>query len=146
MLCQGQTLPIAENDVLFQLIGTMYGGDGQSTFNLPNLSSRLPVHQGPQYVVGQVGGAEQVTLTAAQIPSHGHPLVAAHVTGSQVTPSGNLPANSFNVTPYINDAPTGTMNASAISTVGGSQPHDNMQPFLCINFIIALFGIFPSQT
>ena len=145
-LCQGQTLPIAENDALFALIGTTYGGDGQTTFNLPNLSSRLPVHQGAGYTLGQSGGAEQVTLTSQQIPSHGHPMLAANVTGSQITPSGNLPANSFNVTPYINDAPTGTMNANAISSIGGSQPHDNMQPFLCINFIIALSGIFPSQT
>ena len=145
-LCQGQTLPIADNEALFALIGTTYGGDGQTTFNLPNLSSRLPVHQGPGYALGQVGGVEQVTLTTQQVPSHGHPFVAAHVTGSQITPSGNLPSNSFNVTPYINDSPTGAMNANAISSIGGSQPHDNMQPFLCINFIIALSGVFPSQS
>jgi microcystin-dependent protein len=144
-LCQGQSLPIAGNDALFALIGTTYGGDGQTTFNLPNLSSRLPVHQSSGYPLGQAGGAEQVTLSTQQIPMHGHPMFAAHVTGSQVTPSGNLPANSFNVTPYINDSPAANMNAKAISSVGGSQAHDNMQPFLCINFIIALTGIFPSQ-
>jgi microcystin-dependent protein len=150
-LCQGQTLAISENDVLFNLIGTTYGGDGQNTFNLPDLRGRLPVHQGvsPQgstFMIGQAGGAEQVTLTTAQIPSHGHPLQAAHVTGDQITPSGNLPANSFNVTPYINDVPSGSMNAGAITSIGGSQPHDNMQPFLCINFIISLFGVFPSPS
>ena len=145
-LCQGQTLAIAENDVLFSLIGTTYGGDGQTTFNLPNLSSRLPIHQGNSYVAGQSGGVEQVTLAAQQLPAHSHPLQAAHVTGDQVTPSGNLPANSFNVTPYINDSPTGSMNANAISSIGGSQPHDNVQPYLCINFIISLFGVYPSQS
>jgi microcystin-dependent protein len=150
-LCQGQTLAISENDTLFNLIGTTYGGDGQTTFNLPDLSSRLPVHmgtspQGGTFLLGQSGGAEQVTLSTQQIPSHSHPLQAAHVTGDQITPSGNLPANSFNVTPYINDVPSASMNAGAITSVGGSQPHDNMQPFLCINFIISLFGVFPSPS
>jgi len=151
MFCQGQTLPIAENEALFQLIGTTYGGDGQNTFSLPNLSSRMPVHmgtppQGGSYVIGQVGGAEQVTLTVPQMPAHAHPLIAAAVTGDQINPGGNLPANSSNVTIYINDQANGNMSPTAISSVGGSQPHENMPPYLCINFIISLFGVFPSQS
>ena len=146
MFCEGQLLPISENETLFQLIGTTYGGDGQSTFALPDLRGRVPMHFGNSFTLAETGGAEEVTLTVQQIPSHSHPLLAAAATGDQVSPAGNLPANSFNVTPYINDVPTGPMNAGAISSVGGSQPHNNFQPYLCVDFIISLFGIFPSQT
>jgi microcystin-dependent protein len=151
MLCEGQALPISEYDTLFALIGTTYGGDGQSTFNLPDLRGRLPLHmgtssQGTSYAIGEAGGVERVTLTVQQIPAHNHQLMAAAVTGNQVSPAGSVPASSYNVTPYINDQPAGSMHASAISPVGGNQPHENMQPYLCINFIISLFGIFPSQT
>ena len=150
MFCSGQLLPISEYETLFNLIGTTYGGDGQSTFQLPDLQGRLPIHQGTfsgtTYQLAQTGGVESVTLTVSQIPSHTHPLLAAQVTGTQVSPAGNVLANSFNVTPYINDVPTGSMAANAISTDGGSQPHTNFQPYLCVNFIISLFGIFPSQT
>lgn len=144
--CSGQLLPISENETLFQLIGTTYGGDGQSTFGLPDLRGRIPVHMGSGYVLATSGGVEQVTLTATQISAHGHALLAAAVTGDQVGAAGNLPANSFNVTPYVNEAPNGNMSGSAISSVGGSQPHENFQPYLCVNFIISLFGIFPSPT
>lgn len=144
--CEGQLLPISENETLFQLIGTTYGGDGQSTFALPDLRGRLPIHQGNSFILAETGGAEEITLTVNQIPAHSHPLLAAGVTGDQVSPANNLPANSFNVTAYINEAPNGNMSATAIGSVGGSQPHTNFQPYLCVNFIISLFGIFPSPT
>lgn len=146
MFCEGQLLPISENEVLFQLIGTTYGGDGESTFALPDLRGRLPLHMGNGFILGEAGGTEEITLTVQQIPAHSHPLLAAGVAGDQISPSGSLPANSFNVTPYINDAPNGNMSASAIAPIGGSQPHTNFQPYLCVDFIISLFGIFPSPT
>jgi len=146
MFCDGQLLPISENETLFNLIGTTYGGDGQSTFALPDLRGRLPLHMGNGFVLAETGGAEEVTLTVQQIPAHAHPLLAAGVAGDQISPAGNLPANSFNVTPYINEAPNGNMSPSAITSLGGSQPHTNFQPYLCVDFIISLFGIFPSQS
>jgi microcystin-dependent protein len=147
MMCEGQLLPISENETLFQLIGTTYGGDGESTFALPDLRGRLPLHQGNGFVLAQQGGAEEVTLTVNQIPAHTHALMAVGgAKGGQISPAGNLPAQSFNVTPYINDAPTGNFNPNAVGSSGGSQPHTNFQPYLCINFIISLFGIFPSPT
>ena len=144
MFCDGQLLPISENETLFQLIGTTYGGDGQSTFALPDLRGRIPIHQGGGFILAETGGAEEITLTVNQVPAHSHALLAADVAGTQITPAGNLPARSFNVTPYINDATTGNFNAAMVAPVGGSQPHDNRQPFLCIDFIISLFGIFPT--
>lgn len=146
MFCEGQLLPISENETLFQLIGTTYGGDGQTTFGLPDMRGRLPIHQGSGFVLAETGGAEQVTLTVNQIPAHSHPMSAAAVGGNATSPAGNLPASSFGVTPYINDVPGGNFNAAAITPVGGSQPHTNFQPYLCVEFIISLFGIFPSQT
>nr|WP_246319191.1 tail fiber protein [Nocardioides kongjuensis] len=151
--CNGALLPISENDVLFQLIGTTYGGDGQETFALPNLQSRIPIHMGTNpttgttYQIGEADGVETVTLSTQQIPSHTHALTAVGgQPGNQVSPVGNLPAMSLNVVPFINDVPTAGFAAGAIDPVGGSQPHENMQPFLCVSFIISLFGIFPSQT
>lgn len=144
MFCEGQLLPISENETLFQLIGTTYGGDGQSTFALPDLRGRVPLHMGNGLTLAETGGAEEVTLTVQQIPAHSHSLLAAGVTGNQTSPSGALPANSLNVTPYINEAPNGNMSTNAITTIGGSQPHTNFQPYLCVSFIISLFGIFPS--
>jgi microcystin-dependent protein len=152
MFCEGATLPISENDVLFQLIGTTYGGDGEETFNLPNLASRVPLHMGTgpdgtTYQIGEMAGTEQETLTVQQIPSHTHPLTAAATPGTQATPVGNVLAQAGgSVQLYYEGDPTGNMNAQAITPVGGSQPHENTQPFLCINFIISLFGVFPSQT
>ena len=151
MFCEGQLLPISENETLFNLIGTTYGGDGQSTFALPDLQGRLPIHMGTgsfgtTYQIGEGGGVEQVTLTPNQIPTHSHPFLASGDTGNQVNAPGNLPSNSQGAIPYIEDAPTLDMNAQIVAPVGGSQPHTNFQPYLCINFIISLFGIFPSQT
>ena len=146
MFCEGQLLPISEQETLFQLIGTTYGGDGESTFALPDLRGRIPIHQGNGFILAETGGAEEITLTVQQIPAHSHPLLAAAVTGDQITPGGNVPASSFNVTPYINDVPNGNFNPGVVGSVGGSQPHTNFQPYLCINFIISLFGIFPSPT
>jgi microcystin-dependent protein len=144
--CEGQLLPISEYETLFQLIGTTYGGDGQSTFAVPDLRGRLPLHQGNGFVLAETGGAEEITLTVSQTPAHSHAFLASNAVGNQVSPAGNVPASSFNVTPYINDVPNGNMSASAVSSVGGSQPHTNFQPYLCVDFIISLFGIFPSQT
>jgi microcystin-dependent protein len=146
MFCEGQLLPISENETLFQLIGTTYGGDGQETFALPDLRGRLPLHQGNGLILAETGGAEEITLTVQQIPAHNHPFLASGVTGDQVSPGANLPANSFNVTPYINEAPNGDANPASIAAVGGSQPHTNFQPYLCVNFVVSLFGIFPSPT
>lgn len=146
MLCQGQLLPISEYEVLFQLIGTTYGGDGQNTFALPNLASRVPIHAGSGFILGQSGGSETVTLTSTQIPSHNHAPLAFSGTGGQNSPANGLWASSSPSTQYSSTAPTLAMAANALGNSGGSQPHDNMVPFLAINFIIALFGVFPSQT
>jgi microcystin-dependent protein len=146
MFCEGQLLAISEEETLFNLIGTTYGGDGQTTFGLPDLRGRIPKHPGNGVVLADRAGAETVTLSTNQLPAHTHPLVAiGDQAGNQVTPSGNLLGQSFNVTPFINDAPTTSLNAGAIGQAGGSQPHANFQPYLCIDFIISLFGIFPSQ-
>jgi microcystin-dependent protein len=146
LFCDGQQLPISENEALFQLIGTTYGGDGQESFNLPNLQSRVPIHQGNGFILAETGGVEEVTLSVQQMPAHNHAFLGAAVPGDAVNAGNNLPANSSNVTPYINQAPDGNMNLNAITPVGGSQPHTNLQPYLCITFIISLFGIFPSPT
>jgi microcystin-dependent protein len=146
MFCAGQLLPISENETLFQLIGTTYGGDGESTFALPDLRGRLPIHQGNGFVLAETGGAEEVTLTVNQIPQHLHPVLVSTTQGNQVSPAGSVLAQSLNVTPYINEATTTAMSASALTATGGSQPHTNFQPYLCVNFIISLFGIFPSPT
>jgi microcystin-dependent protein len=148
--CNGQPMPISENDVLFNLIGTTYGGDGQETFNLPDLRGRLPLHQGTlqgnTFTIGESGGTESVTLTTQQIPIHNHAALAAAVTGDQTSAQGALPANSVTITPYLNTAPDAAFNANAVGPAGGSQPHTNVQPILCVDFIISLFGIFPTQT
>ena len=151
MFCEGQTLPISENDALFTLIGTTYGGDGQETFNLPNLASRVPIHMGTgpdgtTYQIGEMAGTEQETLTVQQIPNHTHPATASTGIGTANTPAGNVTSQSVSVKVYIADPPSGAMNAQAVTPTGGSQPHENTQPFLCINFIISLFGDFPTQT
>ncbi len=153
MFCQGQTLPIAENEVLFQLIGTTYGGDGEETFNLPNLAGRAALHvgtgpDGTTYQLGEMAGVEQVTLTTQQIPSHTHPVMASVDQATSSNPGQNVLAvtgSGDNV--YTADpSPAVALNPAAVGPVGGSQPHENTQPFLCINFIISLFGVFPTQT
>lgn len=146
MFCQGQLLPISENETLFQLIGTTYGGDGQSTFALPDLRGRLPVHQGSGFVLAQAGGAETVTLTVSQIPTHAHPLLASTDIATQSAPAGAVAAQSSAADLYIADTPNVSLAPAALAPTGGSQPHANLQPYLCISFIISLFGIFPSPT
>lgn len=146
MFCDGQLIPISENETLFQLIGTTYGGDGQSTFALPDLRGRLPIHQGNGFVLAESGGVEEVTLTTQQIPSHSHPFLAKNNPADSASPQGNMLGVSSNTNVFFNDTPNVTMNATMLSPVGGSQPHSNMQPYLCVDFIISLFGIFPSPT
>jgi microcystin-dependent protein len=146
MFCEGQLLPISENETLFNLIGTTYGGDGQSTFALPDLRGRLPLHQGNGFTLAQTGGAETITLTVAQIPAHTHAYLTTGNAGTQIDPGGNVLSASPTIDFYIVDTPTSPMSPTAIGPVGGSQPHNNFQPYLCIDFIISLFGIFPSQT
>jgi len=146
MLCEGQLLPISENETLFNMIGTTYGGDGQSTFALPDLRGRVPVHQGNGATLAESGGMETITLTVNQIPAHTHPLQASTNVSQDTSPAGKTVGQSGSALLYIQDTTDSNLNAGAITSVGGSQPHSNFQPYLCINFIISLFGIFPSQT
>ena len=145
--CNGAIIPISENDTLFNLIGTTYGGDGQQTFALPDLQGRVPVHQGPGFVIGQKAGVETVTLTTNQIPIHSHPPIGSAATpGTTTLVQNQLPAGNSSTKPYVNQsAVTTAMNAAMIGQAGGNQPHENMQPFLVMNWIISLFGVFPSQ-
>ena len=146
MFCDGQSLAIAQYDVLFALIGTTYGGDGQQTFNLPDLRGRAPVHQGPGFVIGQVGGEEQVTLLAQQLPPHTHLEHANVNAGNSASPAGAVPAESKAGLPQYALAGTSPMHSQAVTVSGGGQPHNNMMPFLAVSYIISLYGIFPSQT
>jgi microcystin-dependent protein len=145
--CDGQLIAISQNDALFTLIGTTYGGDGQETFALPNLQSRIPLHQGNGHIIGEMGGVESVTLTVNQIPSHTHTPVCSGNPGDQQSPQNHIWANAATgINLYTSIQPFGaTFNTNAIGATGGSQPHENMSPFLVISFIISLFGIFPSQ-
>jgi microcystin-dependent protein len=142
MFTEGQLLPISEYETLFNLIGTTYGGDGQSTFALPDLRGRLPMHMGNGFTLAQTGGAETVTLTVPTIPSHSHPYLGTTNTGSSNTPNNNViggqtvEGNAM----FAPAAGTIAMNTNAIGSTGGSQP------YLCISFIISLFGVFPSPT
>ncbi len=150
-LCDGSLLPISQYDVLFSLIGTTYGGDGQTTFALPDLRSRVPLHQGQgsglsNYVLGQSGGAEAVTLTVGQLPQHSHPAMANSGGGTGSSPSGAVWAGSPTNIYTAGAAANAAMAATSISASGGSQPHDNMLPFVTLNFCIAFEGIYPSQS
>jgi microcystin-dependent protein len=160
--CDGRLLPIAENETLFQVIGTTFGGDGQETFQLPDLRGRAPIHWGAgpglsSYALAETGGVESVTLATQQIPSHTHVLGASEVAprcastpGTSRSPVGHVfAAESAGVTAlYSNAAPdadmTGMTGSAGVASAGASQPHDNMPPFLCISFIISLFGIYPA--
>ena len=150
--CEGQPLAISENETLFQLIGTTYGGDGQENFNLPNLKARIPIHMGNgpdgiTYPLAQVAGTQEVTLTTQQMPAHNHAALASQNPGSSKNPSGQMLGLSANILLYVEgDDPNTAMNASVITPTGGSQPHENLMPYLCFNYIISLFGIFPSPT
>jgi len=146
MFCEGQLLPISENETLFQLIGTTYGGDGESTFALPDLRGRIPIHQGNGFILAETGGAEEITLTVNQIAAHSHPLLASGAPAQQSNPAGLVLAPVTGTDIYGADTPFVNMSPQAISSVGGSQPHTNFQPYLCVDFIISLFGIFPSPT
>ena len=146
MFCEGQLLPISENETLFQLIGTTYGGDGQSTFALPDLRGRIPLHQGNGFILAETGGVEEVTLTVNQIPAHTHPVLASTDAATSQVPTDLLLATTQAQT-YFNtpDSPT-NLAPGSVAPVGGSQPHSNFHPYLCVDFIISLFGIFPSPT
>ena len=144
MFCEGQLLAISDFETLFNLIGTTYGGDGQNTFALPDLRGRLPIHAGSGFTLAETGGVETVTLTTSQIPAHNHSFLASTDAGSQSSPSGLVPASSNSVSLYKSATPVTAMNAAAITSSGGSQPHSNFQPYLCLSFIISLFGVFPS--
>lgn len=154
--CKGQLLPISQNDALYALIGTTYGGDGQETFGLPDLQGRLPINQGQgpglsNYIIGQKGGTESVTLTIQQMPAHSHTLSATTTVGNQPAPTNtSFPATLLGTAelyavPGANPLKQGAMNNNSISAVGGNQPHENRMPALVINFIIALEGVFPSR-
>jgi microcystin-dependent protein len=147
--CSGQLMPISENDALFALIGTTYGGDGQETFGLPDLQGRLPMHMGTgagltTRVIGESGGVETVTLTVNQIPVHSHAPLAVSGNGNQATPQNGVWAG-VTTSIYTTNPPTIAFNATLGGNTGGSQPHENLMPFLAVSFIISLFGIFPSQ-
>jgi len=158
-LCDGQLLSIAQNTALFSLLGTTYGGDGRTTFGLPDLRGRVAIHpgQGPglsNYILGEKSGAEQVTLTTNQIPAHTHAasgtIQAKNGQPDESNPGGQVPATLTNGTEGYAETPNTTMLANGVNVTvgntGGSQPHTNIQPFQCVNFIIALFGIFPSRS
>jgi microcystin-dependent protein len=150
-VCAGQTIPISQNEVLFQLIGTTYGGDGQTTYQLPDLRGRVPLHQGTAssgttYVIGEVLGAESVTLNGMQIPAHTH-AAQASPNGTTDSPVGAFAATdpAGNVAQFFTGAANAQMGDAAIAGAGGNQPHNNIQPVLAVTFIIAMFGVFPSQ-
>jgi len=143
----GALVAIDQNPTLFQLIGTTYGGDGQTTFALPDLQGRIPVHVGTGFAIGQAGGVETVTLTVSQIPAHSHvPQCNGASAGGVTNPANNVWGGVTTGSPYNTVATDSTMDPASIGSAGGSQPHDNFMPYLCINFIISLFGVFPSQT
>jgi len=146
MFCEGQLLPISEYETLFNLIGTTYGGDGQSTFALPDLRGRIPLHFGNGFTLAETGGVETVTLTVSQIPAHSHPLIACTDIANVTSSSNNLLAQLNSGQIYFPSPGTQALSPNAVTATGGSQPHDNFQPYLCVDFIISLFGIFPSQT
>jgi microcystin-dependent protein len=151
--CDGAVIPISENDTLFTLLGTTYGGDGQETFALPNLQSRVPIHMGTgpdgtTYTIGEMAGTESETLTTQQIPVHSHQAIGTTDGASLLSPQNGVLAQASSTQAGMmsyNPPPPGvSMVASEVTPVGGSQPHENVQPFLCINFIISLFGVFPT--
>jgi microcystin-dependent protein len=146
MFCEGQLMPISENETLFNLIGTTYGGDGQSTFGLPDLRSRLPIHQGNGFILAQSAGVETVTLTVNQVPTHNHAFLASTNLADESAPDGNVVAQPTVASLYFAVGGAAALAPTSLTPAGGSQPHDNMPPYLCLNFIVSLFGIFPSQT
>jgi len=148
MFCEGQLLAISEYDTLFSLIGTTYGGDGQSTLALPDLRGRIPLHFGGGLVQGESGGSETVTLAVGQLPAHSHGVLATGDLATDTAPAGKVlgASTAATVSPYGADAPLVDLAPQTVAAAGGSQPHDNVQPFLCVNFIISLFGVYPSRS
>ena len=146
-LCDGSLLPISEYTALFNLIGTTYGGDGQTTFGVPDLRGRAPLHQGNGFVIGQIAGEEYVGLNINQIPNHTHiPQAADNANANPVNSPSNNFWSGFTGATYFTGAPNVSMSATAIGPIGGSQPHNNMSPFLTVNFVMSLFGVYPSQS
>jgi microcystin-dependent protein len=146
MFCVGQLLPISENETLFNLIGTTFGGDGQSTFALPDLRGRIPIHVGDGFTLAETGGVEDVTLVETQIPAHNHPLLGTSNAASSTGPQNNLPAQPSFAAYRGSPVPYVPMATEMIGGTGGNRPHTNLQPYLCVSFIISLYGIFPSPT
>lgn len=144
--CDGNLLPISEYATLYNLIGTTYGGDGQNTFALPDLRGRVPIHIGTDFPIAANGGTENVTLTINQIPQHGHAFYGSNDVANSPNPANNVVGRSPQEKVFINANPTVAMASQFLASTGGSQPHDNFQPYLCVDFIISLFGIYPSQT
>lgn len=150
-LCDGQLLAISSNSALFSILGTTYGGDGRVTFGLPDLRGRVPIHAGhgaglSDRRLGQKGGNEQVTLTPNQLPSHNHNIHAANVSGDDTNPTTAKAFAAASGDLYSDSPQTGTMNSAIVTNTGGGQSHDNMQPFQCVNYIIALVGVYPSRS
>ena len=148
MFCEGQLLQISEYETVFELIRTTYGGDGQTTFALPDLRGRLPLHQGDGFTLAETGGVEEVTLSTNQIPSHTHALLATARAGTHGQPRDRILATPPSLRQYVEPAtdPTVALAPGTVGATGGSQPHTNLQPYLCVNFIFSLHGVFPSQT
>lgn len=151
--CDGQLLAVSQNDALFSLFGTIYGGDGRTTFGLPDMRGRLPMHAGTgpglsQRRLGAKTGQENVTLTSNQLPSHNHNMTANSAAGDSSTPSGSFAKDATSSNLYINalTSTTTSMNPNMVKDTGGSRAHTNLMPFLCVNFIVALFGIYPSRS
>ena len=150
--CNGQLLAVSQNDALFSLLGTIYGGDGGTTFGLPDMRGRLPLHAGSgpgpgltQRNIGSRGGGEIAVLNANQLPIHSHPFQATADAGAQANPTGRVVANNSSLKLFIDDPPGVSMAGTALTPVGGGQSHANLMPFLCVSFIIALAGIYPSR-
>lgn len=150
IFCDGSLLPISEYDALFNLIGTTYGGDGQETFGIPDLRGRVPIHQGSSlgtsFIIGENGGVESVTLTTNQIPAHTHPLLASKDQASNTNPPTHLLGQIPGGNVYLAETADQNLAPASIGPAGGSQPHDNTQPYLCVTFILSLYGPYPSPT
>lgn len=145
--CDGSLIPIQEADALFSLIGTTYGGDGQTSFALPDLRSRFPLHRGSATPLGGAGGVEQVTLASSQVAAHSHPFQATKALADNATPAGNTPAQATTLTMYIEDAPVLPLNAKALAPfTGGNLPHENMHPYQAVNYIICMDGVYPPRS
>ncbi len=149
-LCDGQLLAVSQNDALFSLFGTIYGGDGRTTFGLPDLRGRVPLHYGSgpgltPRVIGNKSGSETATVSEAQLPAHSHPMQATEDLADTPNPGGKIAARSTSVDLYISEAPGTALRTDSITAVGGGQAHPNLMPYLCVNFIVALFGVYPSR-